>query len=110
MKAATKCSSVLLLECMLLLWSSVAHAARGTIVHRISGCDYFMVQSGRLYDVLEWYGGHDPDKDDVIVGKFEIYGMADIYDETADEELRVWVEEYAITKSDALEKLADKCE
>jgi hypothetical protein len=87
-----------------------ADAARALVVHRISGCDYFMVQSGRLYDLLEWYGGHDPDKDDVIVGKFETYGMADIYDETADEELRVWVEEYSLAKEDALEKLADKCE
>jgi hypothetical protein len=95
---------------ILLLYGMKAHAARGTIVHKISGCDYFVVQAGRVYDLLEWYGGHDPDKDDVIVGKFEAYGMVEIYDETADEQLRVWVEDYNLTKSDSLEKLADKCE
>lgn len=94
----------------MLLVSSHALGARAIVVHRISGCDYFMVQSGRSYDLLEWFGGHDPDKDDVIVGKFESYGMVDIHDETADEELRVWVEDYALTRADALEKLADKCE
>jgi len=40
----------------------------GHVSHRISGCDYFLVQTRSGYDLLEWYGGHDPDKDDVLVG------------------------------------------
>lgn len=36
--------------------------------------------------------------------------MTDAYDETADEDIRVWVEDYALTKTTALEKLVDKCE
>jgi hypothetical protein len=59
---------------------------------------------------LEWYGGHDPDKDDILVGKYESYGMHDIYDNTADEEITVWVEDYNLSKIAALEKLADECE
>lgn len=110
MQSAKKFGVLVLIEGAMLLCSWDAYAARGTVVHKMSGCDYFMVQSGRLYDLLERYGGHDPDKDDVLVGKFESYGMADIYDETADEELKVWVEDYALTRTDALEKLADKCE
>lgn len=90
--------------------ASPAVAAKGAVVHRISGCDYFIVATTSGYDLLEWYGGHDPDKDDVLVGKFETYGMHDIYDSTVDEEITVWVEDYNLSKVEALEKLAEKCE
>jgi hypothetical protein len=87
-----------------------AHAAKGTITHRISGCDYFVVETLRGYDLLEWYGGYDPDKGDMLVGGFEEYGMHDINDLTADEELTVWVEDYDLTKEDVLDQLAEQCE
>jgi hypothetical protein len=87
-----------------------AYGERATVMHKLSGCDYFMVQSSTGYGILEWYGGHDPDKDDILVGKFGSYGMTDAHDETADEDIRVWVEEYALTKATALEKLVDQCE
>jgi hypothetical protein len=64
----------------------------------------------RGFDVLEWYGGHDPDKGDILVGKFEEYGMQDIYDKTADDNTTVWVEEYLLSKESALEKLVEACE
>lgn len=89
---------------------SPAAAAKGAVVHRISGCDYFIVATPGGYDLLEWYGGHDPDKGDVLVGNFETYGMHDIYDNTADEELTVWVEDYKLSREDALEQLAEQCE
>jgi hypothetical protein len=85
-------------------------AARGVVSRRISGCDYFIVATKSAYDVLEWYGGHDPDKGDILIGGFESYGFHDIYDETADDDLRVWTEDYDLTKEDALEKLTDQCE
>jgi hypothetical protein len=40
----------------------------------------------------------------------ESYGFHDVYDETADASIHVWTEDYDLTKSDALETLADKCE
>jgi hypothetical protein len=85
-------------------------AVRGLVTHRISGCDYFVVATKSGYDLLEWYGGHDPDKDDIVIGKYEAYGFHDIYDETTDDTTRVWTEEYWLSKQDVLEKLADKCE
>jgi hypothetical protein len=85
-------------------------AVRGAVSHRISGCDYFLVQTKSDYDVLEWYGGHDPDKGDVLVGDYESYGFHNIYDDTANDSLRVWTEDYGLSKEDALEKLTDKCE
>lgn len=84
-------------------------ASQGVVTKRISGCDYFMVNATGGYAVLEWYGGHDPDSGDVIIGKFETYGMHEIVDDTADETLTVWTEEYAVSRTRALEILVDKC-
>jgi hypothetical protein len=85
-------------------------SAVGVISHRISGCDYFVVETKSGYDVLEWFGGHDPDKGDVLIGGYETYSFHDIYDQTAEESLRIWTEDYELSKSDALEKLTDQCE
>jgi hypothetical protein len=93
-----------------LFFAVPAFAAKGTVTHKIGGCDYFVVATPAGYDLLEWYGGHDPDRGDVLVGGYETYGMHDIYDDTADEELTVWVEDYGLSKEDALDKLAEKCE
>ena len=82
----------------------------GVVTHRISGCDYFLVQTRSGFDVLEWYGDHDPDKGDVLIGRYEDYGFHDILDDTADETLRVYTEDYWLSKTDALEKLTEKCE
>jgi len=89
--------------------SRAAQTAKGVVYRRISGCDYFIVATKSDYDVLEWFHGHDPDKDDVLVGSFKSYGFHDIYDETADADLRVWTEDYDLTKENALDKLTDQC-
>lgn len=93
-----------------ILSGGFAFAARGMVTHKQGTCDYFIVESSRGYDVLEWFGGHDPDKGDILAGPFESYGMKDVYDETADANIRVWVEDYDLTKEDALEKLVEHCE
>jgi hypothetical protein len=81
----------------------------GEVTHRISGCDYFLVETKSGYDLLEWYSGDDPDEGDTIAGKFESYGFHDVVDTTADDTLRVYTEDYQLSKSDALEKLVDAC-
>ena len=87
-----------------------AHAAsRGIVAKRISGCDYFMVNATGGYAVLEWYGGHDPDSGDLLIGNFESYGMHDVLDDTADESLTIWTEDYDLSRTRALEILVDKC-
>jgi hypothetical protein len=88
-----------------------AAVSSGTVVRRISGCDYFMVQTRTDYAILEWFGGHDPDKDDVLVGRFNSYGFHDfIYRNYEDRTSHLYVEEYGLDKEDALEKLIDHCE
>ena len=103
------CGVIVLCLCSAVLLSSASASSRGTIVKRISGCDYFMVDATQGYAVLEWYGGHDPDTDDVLIGRFEEYGMHDILDDTADDNLTVWTEEYALSLTRALEVLVDQC-
>ena len=102
---------VLLVVCGILAFCSIpAYAAsQGVVTKRISGCDYFMVNAAGGYAILEWYGGHDPDSGDVLIGKFETYGMHEIVDDTADESLTVYTEDYALSRERALEILVDKC-
>lgn len=85
-------------------------SVHGVVTHRISGCDYFLVSTTRGYDLLEWYGGHDPDKGDEIVGNYESYGFHDVIDDTVDESFRVYTEDYALSRTSGLEQLAEKCE
>jgi hypothetical protein len=80
------------------------------IVHRISGCDYFMVQTRTDYAILEWFGDHDPDKGDMLIGNISSFGMKTIHDDTTDDDVRVYVEDFGLNKTDALEKLIDHCE
>jgi len=104
-------SPILIVICtfILLAPSRAFAASSGVLVKRISGCDYFMVNATGGYAILEWYGGYDPDKDDKLIGNFETYGMHDILDDTADESLTVWTEDYDLSRTHALEILVDKC-
>ena len=85
-------------------------STRGEVVRRISGCDYFLVETTGGFDLLEWYGGHDPDKGDILVGNFESYGFHDVIDDNVDDTIRIYTEDYLLSKSSATEKLLDKCE
>ncbi len=56
--------------------------------------------------MLEWHGGHEVDKGDVLV-KFNSYSFHDIFDLSADQQSRIWVEDSSLSKESALEKLTD---
>jgi len=106
--------SLIMVMCLLCASSSayptVLASVRGTVSHRISGCDYFLVKTSGGYDLLEWYSGQDPDKGDLIVGNYESYGFHDVLNETADESLNIYTEDFQLSKTSALEKLTEKCE
>lgn len=97
---------------LILLFASfvgTSFAAKGLVIYKKSGCDYFIVVTDMGYALLEWYGGSDPNEGDVIVGNFESYGFKDIYNLTSDSELRVWVEDYWLSKEDVLELYFGHC-
>ena len=88
----------------------MAVAAEGVVVLKKSGCDYFLVETEAGFALLEWFGGYDPDVGDVIVGQIESYGSYDVYDLSTDDELTVWVEDYWLSKSEAIRKYYEECD
>jgi hypothetical protein len=93
------------------MWAPMVVAETGTIVKRISGCDYYLVDAPSRYAVLEWMGGHDPDTDDTVTGNFKRYGTHTFFvNGDTDTETRAWIEDWGLTKSEALEKLVDQCD
>ena len=87
-----------------------AIAAKGIVGYIKSGCSYYIVETPMGYALLEWYGGNTPSRGDTLVGDFESYGMKDIYNVTADSETRVWVDNYWMAKSRAIERYFEKCD
>jgi hypothetical protein len=96
--------------CVVMLLPAVASAAKGVVAYCKSGCDYFIVETDMGYALLEWYGGDDPSEDDELVGDYEAYGMKDIYNLSTDSEMRVWIEDYWLSRDEAFEKLYDECD
>jgi hypothetical protein len=82
-----------------------------TVIFRRSGCrDYFLADgdAGGVY-LLEWYGGYDPSVGDAIVGKINSYGFKDVFYPLKNQSGRVWVDDYMLSKSRAMEKILEKC-
>ncbi|QIK80891.1 hypothetical protein G7069_04310 [Lysobacter sp. HDW10] len=100
----------LLFATALLLAPTLAFAAKGVVVYYESGCSYFIVETNLGYALLEWYGGHDPSKGEIIAGDFESFGFKNVYNLTADRETKVWVDNFWLSKSRAIEKYYDKCD
>lgn len=96
---------------ILMIFSSIkiVLGAKGVVVYIKSGCDYFIVRTASGYALLEWYEGSIPRKGDIIVGDLESYGFKDIYNLTADSDLTVWVEDYWLTRDEAMEKYFEEC-
>lgn len=70
---------------------------------------HYVVLTTMGYALLEWYGGDTPEKGDTIVGDFESYGMKELYNLRSDNEVKFWVEEYWLSRDQAIKKFANKC-
>jgi hypothetical protein len=100
---------VLLCVCALSV-GGAAYADVGVVLKKFGACDYFIVDGPRGLYVLEWYGGHDPDEGEKIVGDIGSYGFADVYYPDQDDEGRVWVEDYLESITSAVEEISDHCD
>lgn len=95
---------------LIALLSTYAFADKGVVVLYESGCrSYFIVDGPRGYYLIEWYGGHDPSKGDVIIGDISSYGFKDVYYPKQDREGRVYVDDYLLSKDSVIDKYRNKC-
>ena len=82
----------------------------GTVYAPFPGCDYFLIQDPTgTYSEAEWYSGVIPDNGDTVYGDFQTYFFKDIYDQDQTGEIHVWIEDYWISESDALQYAMDNC-
>ena len=86
---------------------SAAHAGKGTVVAICSA--HHLISSSQGYAIIEWYGGNSPSRGDVIVGDFQSYGMKDVFNLSQDSDVRVWVDDFWMSKDRAVEKFSEKC-
>ncbi len=99
----------LLLSTIFLLISFSLLASKGKVKYYKSGCDWIIVETELGFALLEWYGGNIPNEGDILVGKFEEYGMKEIYNLTTDSELKVWVDEFWLEWEEVIEQYYDEC-
>lgn len=81
------------------------------VIYKQSGCgDYFLADGdmGGIY-LLEWYGGHDPREGESIVGDISGYGFKDVFYPDSGSSGRVYVDDYMLSRSSAIEKFSEKC-
>ncbi len=73
------------------------------------GCsDYFAVKTGDGYVLLEWFGGHHPEKGDKVSGEFGKFGYQDVTVQPGGAKLRAYVADYGLSLDDAEDKLKSK--
>lgn len=81
-----------------------------TVVYRIPSCDYFILENNSGFIVAEWMGGNDPDIGDHVTGNFKSFGTKDFYNQSRSRDCRLWIEDYSLSKDDALEKAQSECD
>jgi regulator of replication initiation timing len=79
------------------------------VVFKQSSCDYFIIENNSGYVLVEWMGGNDPDLGDKIIGSFNSFGTKEFYNKTKETKCNLWVDDYMLSKDNALEKIRDKC-
>jgi hypothetical protein len=93
-----------------LLGIQVAFADTADIILYKSSCqDYFLAEGTSGYYLLEWYGGYIPSVGDSIEGNISNYGMHEVLYPLINQEGKVYVDEYMLSKESALEKYLGKC-
>ncbi len=81
------------------------------VVFKPQNCrSYFLADgdSGGIY-LLEWYGGHDPEEGDAILGKINSYGFKDVFYPNKNSKGRVYVDDFMLSRDRAIEKISEKC-
>jgi hypothetical protein len=78
------------------------------VVAAIRGCKYFVVEQGASYSLVEDWLCSRPRRGDVGYGDVSSYGIKEVTLDGA--RCSVYVDDWLLGKSRALDKLADKCQ
>lgn len=80
------------------------------VVAARSGCrSYFLADGPMGIYLLEWYGGYSPSVGDVLLGDLGGCGFKDVFYPSLGSKGRVYVDDYMLSRSRAIEKYAEKC-
>lgn len=81
---------------------------KGVVSFYPAGCDYFIVESSLGYSLMQHYYGFDPYEGDTVYGDLNSYSFKDLTTSSGNS-IRVWIDDYMLSKSRALEKYYSKC-
>jgi hypothetical protein len=87
---------------------AAASTVKSVIVYKACRSQY-VAENSMGYVFLEWYGGSDPEPGDVIIGELNSYGFKDVYNLGKDQEMRVWIDDYMLSKQRVIDKINSKC-
>jgi hypothetical protein len=89
--------------------SALAEATKGIVVWT-GGCgSRYFVETSMVYGLLEWFGGWDPSKGEMIIGDLNSFGMKELYVLPIGQSTCASVDDHFMSRSNVLEKLPDKC-
>lgn len=87
---------------------AAASTVKSLIVYKACRSQY-VAENSMGYVLLEWYGGSDPEPGDVIIGELNSYGFKNVYNLGKDREMRVWIDDYMLSKQRVIDKINSKC-
>ncbi len=81
----------------------------GEIVYTLPGCDYFLISTSSGYTFAEWWGGALPMRGDLLFGELWSFGFKYFYNISQKRKMKVWIDDYWLSRTRAVEKIVDKC-
>jgi len=83
----------------------------GTVIWDHYGCNYIIIETSIWYVVADKsYGAYSLNIGSRVRGDLIGFGFEDVYDISADDEVRLYLDNYYGSKSSALEKVMEKCD
>lgn len=69
---------------------------------------WFVIYTERYGHIIVQHYGYDLDEGDMVYGRFSTYGYVDIYNETKDEIVSIYIDNWGLSRDRAVEWLSDR--
>lgn len=89
--------------------SVFARPTEGVVVYDRGCSSRLIIETSTGYILAEWYGGAIPYAGDVLIGELEKYGFQNVYIQNRKTDARLWIDDFMLSRSRVVEKLAAKC-